>query len=112
MRSFLFFVVALCGSATFAQRVSVTVDGNARRQTMEGFGATTISLVFGTKDNVPAPLRVIANDLAFNQIKLNMGNLGVEPSEALASNIFAPTNDDNDPMTINAAASTGCSRTT
>ncbi len=71
---------------------------------MQGFGATTLSLVFGPQDNVPNPtLRALANDAAFNQIKLNMGNLEVEPSEAPASNVYAPANDDDDPFTITAA---------
>ncbi len=86
-----------------ALRIAVTIDGAATRQTMQGFGATTISLVYNTKDNVPAPLRAAANDLAFKEIKLNMGNLEVEPSESPTSNVYAPANDDDDPATLNAS---------
>jgi len=82
--------------------VTVTIDNSKPHQTMQGFGATTISLVFNATDNVPAALRTQAIDALYNQVKLNMGNLEVEPFEAPASNVYAPANDDGSPMTFGA----------
>jgi O-glycosyl hydrolase len=100
------FVVAallLIPAAVSAAPVSIAVDAGKPHQTIEGFGATTISLVFGATDNVPAALRAKAIDAAYNQVRLNMGNLEVGPFESPASALYSPANDDSDPKTFNAA---------
>lgn len=84
-------------------QVVVRVDNAMPHQTMEGFGATTLSLAYGAMDNVRADLRPQAIDALYNQVRLNMGNLEAEPCEAPASNVFAPANDDGDPSRFNAA---------
>ncbi len=91
----------LFGASAHAD-VAVTIDNSKPHQTMQGFGATTISLVFNATDNVPAALRTQAIDALYNQVKLNMGNLEVEPFEAPASNVYAPANDDGSPTTFGA----------
>lgn len=81
----------------------VTVDATATHQTMVGFGATTISLAFAGTNDVPAALRTRAIEALYRDVRLNMGNLEIEPCEAPPSNVYAPANDDGDPTTINAA---------
>lgn len=51
-------------------------------------------------DNVPSALRTQAIDALYNQVKLTMGNLEVEPFEAPASNVYAPANDDSSTTTF------------
>ncbi len=82
--------------------VTVAIDNNKPHQTMQGFGATTLSLVFNATDNVPPALRTQAIDALYNQVKLNMGNLEVEPFESPASNVYAPANDDGNAATFGA----------
>ena len=94
-------LLVLVGASARAD-VAVTIDNGRPHQTMQGFGATTISLVFNATDNVPAALRTQAIDATYNQVKLNMGNLEVEPFEAPASNVYAPANDDGSPSTFGA----------
>jgi O-glycosyl hydrolase len=83
--------------------VNIAVNNGVAHQAIEGFGATTISLIYNTTDNVPAPLRARAIDALYNQVRLNMGNLEVGPFESPSSMLYAPANDDGDPNTINAA---------
>jgi len=80
--------------------VAVTIDDSKPHQTMQGFGATTLSLVFNAMDNVPPALRTQAIDALYNQVKLTMGNLEVEPFESPASNVYAPANDDSSTTTF------------
>jgi O-glycosyl hydrolase len=80
--------------------VVVTIDNSKQHQTMQGFGATTLSLVFNAMDNVPPALRTQAIDALYNQVKLNTGNLEVEPFESPASNVYAPANDDSSTTTF------------
>jgi O-glycosyl hydrolase len=70
---------------------------------MYGFGATTLSLAYAATDNVPAALRTQAIQALYRDVRLNTGNLEVEPFEAPAANVFAPANDNDDPMVINPA---------
>ena len=95
------FVVAAF-SANASADVVVTIDNAKPHQTMQGFGATTLSLVYNTTDNVPPALRTQAIDALYNRVKLNMGNLEVEPFEAPVANVYAPANDDNSPSTFGA----------
>lgn len=85
-----------------AADVTVTIDNDRPHQTMQGFGATTLSLVFNATDNVPPALRTQAIDALYHQVKLTMGNLEVEPFESPASDVYAPANDDADPATFGA----------
>jgi O-glycosyl hydrolase len=93
--------LALAAPAARAD-VAVAIDNGKPFQTMQGFGATTLSLVFNATDNVPAALRPQAIDALYNQVQLNMGNLEVEPFEAPAANVYAPANDDGSPTTFGA----------
>ena len=87
-------------ATTVAADVRVTIDNAKPHQTMQGFGATTISLVYNAKDNVPPASRTAAIAAAYQQVKLNMGNLEIEPFESPVSNVYAPANDDGNPMTF------------
>lgn len=93
----------LCFASTVASAdVAVTLDYSKQHQTMQGFGATTLSLVFNAMDNVPPALRTQAIDALYNQVKLTMGNLEIEPFEAPASDVYAPANDDTSTTTFGA----------
>jgi O-glycosyl hydrolase len=97
-------VLAVSAAASvFAADVAVRVDASVTHQTIEGFGATTISLAFGPTDNVPAATRTKMIDAAYNQVRLNMGNLEVGPFEAPSTALYSPANDDGDPKTLNPA---------
>lgn len=89
-------------SATASAAVTVDVDAGRTHQTIEGFGATTIPLVYGATDNVPPALRADAIAAAYGDVHLNMGNLEPEPFESPPSNVYAPANDDSDPFNLNA----------
>src|SRR4051812_33147819 len=95
-------LLVLCTAAVASAGVAVAIDNNQPHQTMQGFGATTLSLDYNTTDNVPAPLRAQAIDALYNQVKLTMGNLEVEPFESPASDVYAPANDDGSPTTFGA----------
>lgn len=93
----------LAWTSLCAADVAVRVDANVAHQTIEGFGATTISLAFGPTDNVPVALRTRMIDAVYNQVRLNMGNLEIGPFESPASALYSPANDDADPNTFNLA---------
>ncbi len=95
-------IVIVVTSSLASADVAVTIDNTQPHQTMHGFGATTLSLDYNTTDNVPPALRTLAIDALYNQVKLNMGNLEVEPFEAPAANVYAPANDDGSPTTFGA----------
>src|SRR6266545_3012370 len=102
MRFYHLALACVFASAPTRADVQVVIDNGKPHQTIQGFGATTISLVFGANDNVPPALRTQAIDALYNQVKLNMGNLEVEPFESPASDVYAPVNDDASPMTFGA----------
>ncbi|MFO0751218.1 MAG: hypothetical protein U1F43_36925 [Myxococcota bacterium] len=81
------------GARATPSATPIVVDATATHQAMFGFGATTISLAFGDTDNVPAALRAEAIAALYRDVHLTTGNLGVEPSEADPSNVYAPKND-------------------
>lgn len=91
-------VLAVPGVAAAA---NVTVAGNQSHQTMEGFGATTMSMVYNTKDNIRADLRPRALEAAYKEVGLNTGSVQAEPFESPSTDVYAPANDDNDPNTFN-----------
>ena len=68
-----------CSSNAVRAEVSIRVDGTRTRQTVEGFGATTMSLVYEGPlgDTLSPELRRQAVEAAYGQVKLNGGNLNV-----------------------------------
>jgi uncharacterized protein (TIGR03382 family) len=103
MRAFVRAVVLTLASSSIALGdVQVTIDNSKPHQTMQGFGATTLPLIYNAMDNVPPALRTQAIDALYNQVKLNMGNLEVEPFESPASNVYAPANDNSNPSMFGA----------
>lgn len=104
-----FVLIGACGGATDAQaparpsvssteEVRVQVNAAAAHQVMEGFGATTISLIYqdGADDKLPPALRTKALEAAYRDVRLTIGNVGLGQWE--------PHNDDADPMHLNEAA--------
>ena len=102
-------LLGACGGQTDAQlpaqssraagtAVRVEVNAGVAHQVMEGFGATTASLIYqnGADDKVPAALRTRAVQAAYRDVKLTMGNVSLGQWE--------PANDDADPMHLNEPA--------
>lgn len=89
-------------ASTASAQTRVAVDVSRTHQTMEGFGATTMSLAYAAVDNVPSALRTQAIDALYAQVRLNLGNVQVEPCEASPTNVFDPQNDNADPASTNA----------
>lgn len=86
--------------------VSITVDNGRPHQRIEGFGATTVSLVYGPVDNMTAAQRAAAVEAAYNQVRLTMGNLepGLMETPAAATDLWNQRrNDNDDPFAINPA---------
>jgi O-glycosyl hydrolase len=85
----------------------IVVDGTARHQTYEGFGATTLSLVHGhgrpgfgpAGDSLGPELRAQVLDALYGQVKLTMGNLSIGPLET-PGGWNRRGNDNDDPRTI------------
>jgi O-glycosyl hydrolase len=95
------FLLALTVPAAARGAVTVNIDNANAHQTIEGYGATTVSLKYGAVDNVPAGLRSQAIQALYGEVKLNMGNLEVGPFESPANNLYAPANDNSDPALFN-----------
>lgn len=102
MRSWWLALALLLAAVSARADVRVVIDGSKPHQTMQGFGATTISLVFNAADNVPPAMRTQAIDALYNQVKLNTGNLEIEPFESSVSNVYAPANDNASPTSFGA----------
>ena len=84
-----------------AQTVNVSIDASNVHQTIEGFGATTQPLVYGTADYLGAS-RPDVLDKLYNQVKLTMGNITTGNNEMDSSLTFGTSvNDDNDPFNYN-----------
>lgn len=85
---------ATAAEQTPAPSVEVRIDAAARRQVMEGFGATTASLTYnnGRVDNVPPALRSRALRAVYGEVKLTTGNVLL--------GLFEPQNDNDDPDRI------------
>ena len=83
-----------------AANVAISIDASRKHQTIEGFGATTLPLMYGPTDNVPPPLRAQAIDALYGEVQLNMGNLEVGPFESPGTALYSPANDDADPFTF------------
>ena len=102
MRSWWLALASLLAAAPARADVRIVIDGSKPHQTMQGFGATTISLVFNATDNVPPAMRTQAIDALYDQVRLNMGNLEIEPFESPGSNVYAPANDNASPTSFGA----------
>lgn len=91
-------------SSQVEQAVTIQVDATIRHQKMEGFGATTLSLVSGSfnytdydnADNLTPQLRARAIEAVYGQVGINMGNLNLPTLEQRG-------NDDDDPSHLNAS---------
>jgi len=81
-----------------APDVRVEVNVRAAHQVMEGFGATTVPLVYqnGADDKLPPALRTRALEAVYRDVRLTLGNVSMGRWE--------PENDDVDPMHLNEAA--------
>jgi O-glycosyl hydrolase len=77
-----------------AADVVIQIDAGTTHQALEGFGATTHSLVYadGTQDNVPSALRGPSLQAAYGEVGLTTGNLVVGGLE--------PSNDNDDPFDL------------
>lgn len=83
-------------------QVVVVIDAAQSYQTIDGFGATTVALVYagGVGDTLTPALRARAIDAVYHQVKLTLGNLEGALLESPGS--FADRrNDDGDPFHIN-----------
>ena len=58
--------------------VRVEVNATAAHQVMEGFGATTVPLIYqnGTDDKLPPALRTRALQAVYRDVRLTLGNVG------------------------------------
>lgn len=82
-------------------RVVVMIDNSKEHQTMEGFGATHLSLVYEGKGDVLSPnLRARAIDAVYHQVGITMGNLEGAVLESPGT-YERRANDNNDPFNIN-----------
>lgn len=82
--------------------VVITVDAASSRQVVEGFGGTTLSLVFGGEDFLGGR-RAAAVRAAFDQVGIRQGLLrvGVVEAPAAATDPFGQRRNDNaDPMVV------------
>ncbi|MBW8041941.1 MAG: hypothetical protein FVQ85_18340 [Planctomycetes bacterium] len=82
-------------------QVEIIVDNTREHQTMEGFGATHLPLVYEGIGDVLGPiLRAKAIDAVYNQVGISMGNLEVALLESPGS-YKQRANDNNDPFKFN-----------
>jgi O-glycosyl hydrolase len=77
---------------------SISVNNNVSHQRMEGFGATTLSLVYGANDYLTAAQRANVIEKLYNQVKLTMGQLepGLMETPADAVDLWNDRRNDND----------------
>jgi len=85
-------------TASTASDVRVEVNARAAHQVMEGFGATTVPLVYqnGADDKLPPALRARALEAVYRDVRLTLGNVSMGRWE--------PENDDAEPMHLNEAS--------
>ena len=83
--------------------VTVSIDASKAHQTWFGFGATTLPLIYDTKDDVPADLRALAIAAIYRDVQVTTGNLEIAPYESPATALYSPANDDSDPATLSAS---------
>jgi len=85
-------------ASSIGAEVRVEVNAAAAHQVMEGFGATTVPLIYqnGADDKLPPALRTRALEAVYRDVRLTLGNVSMGQWE--------PQNDDADPMHLNEAA--------
>lgn len=82
-------------------KILITIDVNVTHQTMNGFGATHLPLVYeGMGDVLTPKLRSEAIDAVYRQVRLNLGGLDGALLES-PGNYEQRANDNDDPLTIN-----------
>jgi O-glycosyl hydrolase len=86
------------------RQAAVVVNSSSQYQTMEGFGATHVTLSSLTRDDLSPALRVQAVDTVYGQVRLTTGNVevGVIEAPANATDLGEQqANDDDDPFHFN-----------
>jgi O-glycosyl hydrolase len=96
------FVVAARGGLAHAQAsastsqpvVRVEINAAAPHQVMEGFGATTVPLIYrnGADDKLSPTLRKLATQALYGDLRITLGNVGIAPIE--------PANDNANPFQL------------
>lgn len=82
-------------------KILVNIDASITHQTMDGFGATHLPLVYeGMGDVLTPKLRSEAIDAVYRQVRLNLGGLDGALLES-PGNYEQRANDNDDPLTIN-----------
>ncbi len=82
-------------------KILVNIDAGITHQTMDGFGATHLPLVYeGMGDVLTPKLRSEAIDAVYRQVRLNLGGLDGALLES-PGNYEQRANDNDDPLTIN-----------
>ena len=82
-------------------KILVNIDASITHQTMDGFGATHLPLVYESMGDVLTPkLRSEAIDAVYRQVRLNLGGLDGALLES-PGNYEQRANDNDDPLTIN-----------
>lgn len=83
----------------------ITIDSSKSYQTMEGFGATHITLASSPKrDDLSPELRAQAIEAVYGQVRLNTGNIDLGVLETPANAVDPwnqQANDDDDPLHFN-----------
>jgi len=82
--------------------VMVRIDARMRHQVMEGFGATTMPLVYGNVDPLPPALRQRAIEALYRDIGARTGNVEQAILES-PGDYTARRNDNDDPFVIDPA---------
>ncbi len=90
-------IVLLMTTYAATAQVNISVDQNIRYQVIDGFGATTNPLVYGTNDYIAA-YRDSATKLLYRDVKLNMGNISNGAFEAPTGSGGPSANDNDDPF--------------
>ena len=95
-------LLAVCiddaGAQAPTPNARVEINAAAPHQVMEGFGATTVSLIYqnGADDKLPATLRKFATQALYGDLRLTLGNVDL--------GAFEPVNDNADPFQLNQGA--------
>ena len=90
----------LGANATSNAQINISVNQNIQYQVIDGFGATTLPLVYGTNDYI-APYRDSATAVLYRDVKLNMGNVSCGAFESPTGSGGPSANDNNDPYIAN-----------
>jgi O-glycosyl hydrolase len=91
---------------TVSSVTTVVVDATRPGQRFEGFGATTLSLVYGANDYLTPEMRARAIEAVYGEVGLTMGQVepGLMETPATATDLWSQRrNDNDDPFAINPA---------